>query len=58
MFTKTEHLSTEQNSVDEKNETLTDPESLSDRQSKFDWIEMVKETFTGDCGIQASRVQI
>ena len=43
VFTKTEHLSTEQDSTDEKNETLTATEPSPDRQSKSDWIEMVKE---------------
>ena len=46
VFTKTEHLSTEQDSADEKNETLTATEQSSDRQSKSDWIEIVKEAVT------------
>ena len=46
VFTKTEHLSTEQDSTDEKNETLTATEPSPDRQSKSDWIEIVKEAVT------------
>ena len=43
VFTKTEHLSTEHDNADEKNETLTATEPLPDIQSKSDWIKMVKE---------------
>ena len=46
VFTKTEHLSPEPGSADEKNETLTASEQSSDRQSKSDWIGMVKEAVT------------
>ena len=46
VFTKTEHLSTESDNADEKNETLTASEQSSDRQSKSDWIGIVKEAVT------------
>ena len=46
VFTKTEHLSIEPDSADEKNETSTATELPSGRQSESDWIEMVKEAVT------------